>query len=387
VFIIFPYFQTIELMQHLGCSVSTTSLNKKRKKIAEEHKGQVQDLVMSRREAIEVYWADRAHSILRCNRCGIVMQGQALKGVYEQTLPYSPLEMYTYDTVSGAILCCSAGQSSNARSFLTPWLCSEFHDCLPIYTTNWYGVLHPPTSGMSGTDLSDFTPSPLSHCDYDIVSDNCDITVNPTYMTVEKQRKSYHWFLNLAIKKRVTDPTLPSDRPKANLRMVDNTDFLPSVEQCAGLDESFSHHIAKILVDFSFLDQFRDSIPDYISHPYLEEMSKRSEFVILDLLDKSENKSDDMIDIVQWIHENFIPHTPTKPPEVIEKVVLGGDVLTNERAYSAQKNMMNGETAFEKLGGIVHRPEGLHRLMNLTLVGQAISDLTFNCSHTFLKKI
>lgn len=50
------------------------------------------------------------------------------------------------------------------------------------------------------------------------------------------------------------------------------------------------------------------------------------------------------------------------------KKVVGGDVLTNERAYSAQLAMLNGQTDFERLAGVVHRPEGLHRMMNLLLV-------------------
>jgi hypothetical protein len=73
-----------------------------------------------------------------------------------------------------------------------------------------------------------------------------------------------------------------------------------------------------------------------------------------------------MIEILELIHRNFIPHAGTVHPETLEKVVLGGDVLTNERAYSAQEAMLNGFTSFEKLGGIIHRPEGLHRMMNLT---------------------
>lgn len=43
-------------------------------------------------------------------------------------------------------------------------------------------------------------------------------------------------------------------------------------------------------------------------------------------------------------------------------------MLTNERAYSAQLAMLNGSTDFDQLAGVIHRPEGLHRMMNLLLV-------------------
>ena len=45
----------------------------------------------------------------------------------------------------------------------------------------------------------------------------------------------------------------------------------------------------------------------------------------------------------------------------MDKIVFGGDVLTNERASSAQQAMLNGEIDFHKLLSVIHRPEGLHR--------------------------
>lgn len=73
-----------------------------------------------------------------------------------------------------------------------------------------------------------------------------------------------------------------------------------------------------------------------------------------------------MISILEHIHMNYIAHTSDE--RVIQKKVFGGDVLTNERAYSAQLAMMNGRSEFDQLAGVIHRPEGLHRMMNLCLV-------------------
>ena len=75
------------------------------------------------------------------------------------------------------------------------------------------------------------------------------------------------------------------------------------------------------------------------------------------MLDKSENKSDDMISILEHIHENYIAHTDDESPLVIKKKVFGGDVLTNERAYTAQLAMLNSPTDYTKLKGVIHRPE------------------------------
>lgn len=44
----------------------------------------------------------------------------------------------------------------------------------------------------------------------------------------------------------------------------------------------------------------------------------------------------------------------------------------NERAYSAQLALHNGMTEFSKLQCVIHRPEGLHRMMNLLLVSMCL---------------
>lgn len=125
------------------------------------------------------------------------------------------------------------------------------------------------------------------------------------------------------------------------------------------------YHIIKILCKHvKCLKQFQASIPDCIQHPYMDEMCKKSEYRIIDLLDKSENKSEDMISILQHIHKHCVAHSEENPTKVIEKIVFGGDVLTNERVYSAQLAMMNAECDFNGLAGVMHRPEGLHRMMN-----------------------
>lgn len=51
---------------------------------------------------------------------------------------------------------------------------------------------------------------------------------------------------------------------------------------------------------------------------------KKSEFVISDLLDKSEIKNEDMISILEHIHRNYIPHTAEEHPSVIRKKYLEG---------------------------------------------------------------
>lgn len=75
-----------------------------------------------------------------------------------------------------------------------------------------------------------------------------------------------------------------------------------------------------------------------------------------------------MIDILNHIHEEYVPFVAeTLGENVIERMVFGGDLLTNERAYYAQLNMANGINSASRLMGILYRTEGLHLSMNTCL--------------------
>lgn len=73
---------------------------------------------------------------------------------------------------------------------------------------------------------------------------------------------------------------------------------------------------------------------EVIDYFYRVEMFRKFDFVVLDLLDKSENKSEDMIFILEYIYMNYIAYILDDNLKVIQKKVFGGDVLINERVYS-----------------------------------------------------
>lgn len=200
----------------------------------------------------------------------------------------------------------------------------------------------------------------------EIIGDNFDWTKRPTAMTKTSQVQSYHWFLLLGVQRRFVDINLPDDTPKADINSIPTSDFLPSQAESNNLENDMIHHIIKTATRYiPALKKLQKCLPSHIKHPYLDESSKKSKYLILDLLDKSENKSEDMISILEHVHENYISHTEGENPQVIKKKVFGGDVLTNERAYSAQLAMLNSATDFEQMKGVIHRPEGFHRIMNL----------------------
>lgn len=181
--------------------------------------------------------------------------------------------------------------------------------------------------------------------------------------------------MNVAVQRRVVS-SLPDDGPISDIMAVPNHAFIPSVPDCDALERNMIFHILRVATKYvECLKPYEACLPKHIDNPHIEKTSKKAKFFIVDLLDKSENKTDEMISILEHIHENYIAHTEDDPPTVIEKKVFGVDVLTNERAQLA---MMNGQSDFFRLAGVIHRPEGLHRMMNVLLV--SMHEVLRNCS-------
>lgn len=210
----------------------------------------------------------------------------------------------------------------------------------------------------------------------EILGDNLDITISPSKMSLQKQKKSFHWFLVLVKEKQITSEEskvpleLPMDFPSLNA-----VNWIPSREKMNSLMANFRFHVASVLLKYvPYLQSHVTSFPKHIEHMYMDQVKKKSVFLNCDLIDASENSSDGMIEILQRIHELAVPHVRdnprdrANPRDVLEKVVFGGDVLTNERAFSAQEAMQNIPSEYESLLGVIHRPEGLHREMNFLLV-------------------
>lgn len=77
-----------------------------------------------------------------------------------------------------------------------------------------------------------------------------------------------------------------------------------------------------IIVKFvACFKKYAPYLPEVIDHPHRAEMSRKSDFVVLDLLDKSNNTSEDMISILEHIHMNYIGHTSDDNQKVIQKKV------------------------------------------------------------------
>ncbi len=209
----------------------------------------------------------------------------------------------------------------------------------------------------------------------EILGDNFDLMRSPTYMTEQRQRQSWHWFLVVLKLVQVSGREFPDNRPKANIMSIPNSEFLPTSQDSYSLKSNLMFHVAKSLA--KYLPHLKDvPLPEYIPHPFVQQTSQRTTFVNVELIDESENSSDGMIRIMKRLME-FVPHTHVVHPSVRTKITLEGDVLTCERAFAAQKAMQNGATDYERLDGFAHRPGGLHRAMNMYQVHFLLCILNF----------
>lgn len=104
-----------------------------------------------------------------------------------------------------------------------------------------------------------------------IIGDNLDITRNPSKMSKERQRKSWHWFLLVAVENRVTFPCLPDESPQADISVLENKAFIPSTEDCKSLDD----HLKVLVKYLPCFRRFESLIPKQISHPYMNQTAKK----------------------------------------------------------------------------------------------------------------
>ena len=240
---------------------------------------------------------------------------------------------------------------------------------VPVYTLDgssrqtilW--VLHMKPCAIGSTC---FISSP-EHSTYSILGDNLDHRVDTFHRTKDRKSKDLHWFLLLCAEHNVKAPAdLSTNHPKCDINSVNNSEFLPDISDNNSLRDHFIFHVMEVLVQhFPFLNKLHNVMPQCIPHPYMDEMNQKSQYNVIELLEKNESKSDDMIDILQAVHQ-YIPKVDTAyGANILERIVFGGDVLTNERAYQGQLDMSNSENEADCMHGVIHQPEGLHLCMNL----------------------
>ncbi|XP_057296531.1 uncharacterized protein LOC130625446 isoform X2 [Hydractinia symbiolongicarpus] len=140
---------------------------------------------------------------------------------------------------------------------------------------------------------------------YQIIGDNLDYEVNVRHQGINNPNRSHHWFHYIAVKDRVH----PSQDPKS-FEDYRRASVLPDNHTLVMLADNFKHLVTRTIVSFiPAFESFKKHTQKHIAHPFVDEMSKKSEVVSLGLLLESENTASGITKILRHIQKEYVPQT------------------------------------------------------------------------------
>ncbi|XP_035689474.1 uncharacterized protein LOC118424802 [Branchiostoma floridae] len=203
---------------------------------------------------------------------------------------------------------------------------------------------------------------------FQIIFDNVDFYVTPHHQSTENRPESVHWVHQYAAKDRVVT-NLPSDEPLKRLKDLNLEDILPTYEVQQLLRKDYIIYVVRVLV--WYLEAFRDFKKNavwHIPHEFSAEMEQQSEQCWLGLQFKNENYNKDMADIMRKIQADYVPANVDEDgaiTDLIHPILLGGDLLSEERAANIQAAFKSLDTPEERLDGMIPKNEVWHAGKNL----------------------
>ncbi|XP_061174425.1 uncharacterized protein LOC133183487 [Saccostrea echinata] len=209
------------------------------------------------------------------------------------------------------------------------------------------------------------------HSTYQIIGDNWDKDILPSYRTSDRKTISLHLFNMYAILDRVVFAPENHDSQTDN---IEPSKFIPSVAEQRQLMKELCFLISTSIIENH--PQMNDLLvkvyPKHLEHTYSRYAGEKTSQYPLGLRDCNENKTQDVIHLLKDLSKLYVP---CKDDTIVEAVFFGGDRLTDERVQSAQEAMKNADTPLERLEGFISKIEDFHRMMNFL---EAIHKLTYN---------
>ena len=175
----------------------------------------------------------------------------------------------------------------------------------------------------------------------------------------DNQGHMVHMYSMLVGRSRTPAIELPRTSHVAHLDSLPADFFLPTASDVQAVKVNLVTIVSRLISRYiHHLSPLSKSIPKHILHKYSGEMSRKSEVVVLDVLMKNEAKHSDMLDIMLKMQEYLRKNYPSK-----RRVASGGDQLTCERQFGAQRHMMDGDTPEERLQLLEPQIEDWHCLV------------------------
>lgn len=94
-------------------------------------------------------------------------------------------------------------------------------------------------------------------------------------MSFDHQTQSVHHFFSFAALDRINFLDLPNDKPIGNVTDLDFTTFLPNLEDCNAMRNSYATLLGRELVAY-FGKHFSNCVPSHIPHQYSTQMKEKS---------------------------------------------------------------------------------------------------------------
>ena len=85
-------------------------------------------------------------------------------------------------------------------------------------------------------------------------------------------------------------------------------EFFPSLTEYKFLRDEFTVLLARVIVEYMpAFNLFKQSVQDHIRHDHMLEKKQKSQRHCLGLLELDENKQQDMVEILQYTHNKYLP--------------------------------------------------------------------------------
>nr|XP_022324952.1 uncharacterized protein LOC111125437 isoform X6 [Crassostrea virginica] len=199
---------------------------------------------------------------------------------------------------------------------------------------------------------------------FQIVGDNWDKNILPSYRTSQQNTLSLHLFTLIGVVDRVT-PSIDHahDDNLLNVQDMEAEKFIPSLQEQDILSKELTFLVSTALVQNipQLMSCLGSIYPEHFDHKHSDLAGARTRQFCLGLYDCNEQKTQDVIHLLKDLSNKYVPLVDG---EIKEEVFFGGDRLTDERIQCAQQAMVNSPTSIEKLEGFISKIEDFHRLMN-----------------------
>ena len=208
---------------------------------------------------------------------------------------------------------------------------------------------------------------------FKFIGDNVDKKMGVRDVRIDNQGDMLHMYSLLAARSRLPLLDLPRTGQVEDVASLPWESFLPTQEDIDGINSNLVVLVSRLITQyFSDLSVLSKSVPSHIKHKYSQEMSKKSEVVVLDVFMKNEATSTGMLDIMKSIQDYLGENYPSK-----NKVASGGDQLTCERQAAAMRHMMDGDTAKDRLQLLEPQSEDWHCMVCMLKVSLLMIDWNF----------